>query len=65
MRVALAQVNVTVGDLPGNREKILGFVERARQHEADIVVFPELALCGYPPEDLLLRPAMNEQVRQS
>ncbi|MFA5089088.1 MAG: nitrilase-related carbon-nitrogen hydrolase, partial [Candidatus Omnitrophota bacterium] len=53
LRVALAQINTTVGDLPGNVEKILGFVERAQAQEADLVVFPEMTVCGYPPEDLL------------
>jgi NAD+ synthase (glutamine-hydrolysing) len=56
LRVALSQLNVVVGDIEGNREKILGDVERAREVRADLVVFPELAVTGYPPEDLLLRP---------
>ena len=56
IRIALAQVNTTVGDLPGNCEKILAFTQKARDAGAEIVVFPELALCGYPPEDLLLKP---------
>ncbi|MBM4327279.1 MAG: NAD+ synthase, partial [Deltaproteobacteria bacterium] len=57
LRVALAQVNVTVGDIRGNLEKIAFWIERARQAEADVVLAPELALCGYPPEDLLLNPS--------
>ncbi|HEU5490742.1 MAG TPA: NAD+ synthase [Gaiellaceae bacterium] len=56
MRVALSQLNVVVGDVDGNREKILRDVDRAREVHADLVVFPELAVTGYPPEDLLLRP---------
>jgi NAD+ synthase (glutamine-hydrolysing) len=56
IRVAQAQINVTVGDLAGNLEIISAYVERAKQAGADIVTFPELALCGYPPEDLLLKP---------
>ncbi|HJR95818.1 MAG TPA: NAD+ synthase [Gaiellaceae bacterium] len=56
MRVALSQLNVVVGDIDGNREKILRDVDRARESQADLVVFPELAVTGYPPEDLLLRP---------
>ncbi len=56
LRVALAQINPTVGDLDGNRAKILEYMERARQAGADLVAFPELALTGYPPEDLLLKP---------
>ena len=55
LRIALAQINPTVGDLPGNRQKILEYITRARAKDADIVVFPELAVCGYPPEDLLLK----------
>jgi NAD+ synthase (glutamine-hydrolysing) len=56
LRIALAQINSTVGDLSGNAALILRAVESARAAEADIVVFPELAITGYPPEDLVLRP---------
>jgi NAD+ synthase (glutamine-hydrolysing) len=56
MKLALAQINTTVGDLDGNREKILRWVADARSAGADLVLFPELAVTGYPPEDLLLRP---------
>jgi NAD+ synthase (glutamine-hydrolysing) len=56
IRIALAQVNSTVGDIPGNREKTLRFARRAWDSGAEVVVFPELSLCGYPPEDLLLKP---------
>lgn len=55
LRVALAQINATVGDFEGNLNKILISAQQADQLRADIIVFPELALCGYPPEDLLLR----------
>ncbi|MBF0532380.1 MAG: NAD+ synthase [Candidatus Omnitrophica bacterium] len=55
MRIALAQINPTVGDLDGNRHKIAEYIRRARDLSADIVAFPECALCGYPPEDLLLK----------
>jgi NAD+ synthase (glutamine-hydrolysing) len=55
MKIAIAQINCTVGDLAGNAARILDFVARARAKSADVVVTPELALCGYPPEDLLLR----------
>lgn len=55
LRIALAQINPTVGDLSGNRGKILEYIARARAQEADIVAFPELAVCGYPPEDLLYK----------
>jgi NAD+ synthase (glutamine-hydrolysing) len=56
MRLALAQMNTVVGDLDGNRERIVGRLEEARDAGADLVLFPELATTGYPPEDLLLRP---------
>ena len=55
MKIAIAQINCTVGDLAGNVARILEFVARARAQSADLLVTPELALCGYPPEDLLLR----------
>ena len=55
MRIAIGQINCTVGDLSGNSRKILEFAARARAQGADILVTPELSLCGYPPEDLLLR----------
>jgi NAD+ synthase (glutamine-hydrolysing) len=57
LRVALAQINPTVGDLAGNAQKIRDWMERAKAAEADLVAFPELALTGYPPEDLLLKPS--------
>jgi NAD+ synthase (glutamine-hydrolysing) len=56
LRVALAQVNVTVGDLQNNTQTILARMQRAYEAEAHLVCFPELALTGYPPEDLLLKP---------
>ena len=55
MKIAIAQINCTVGDLAGNIARILDFAARARAQAADLMVTPELALCGYPPEDLLLR----------
>ncbi|MEE9247972.1 MAG: NAD+ synthase [Dehalococcoidia bacterium] len=54
-RVALAQINTTVGDLPGNTAKVLDFMARAREAGADLVSFPELTIPGYPPEDLLFK----------
>lgn len=56
LRIALAQINSTVGDLQGNACKIAGFAAQARAAGAQLMVTPELALCGYPPEDLLMRP---------
>jgi len=55
LRVALAQINSTVGDFEGNGQKIIKFIEVAKERDADVVVFPELAVTGYPPEDLVLR----------
>lgn len=55
LRTALAQINSTVGGINGNVDKINNFVVQAQKNEADIVAFPELAICGYPPEDLLLK----------
>jgi len=61
VRVALAQINSTVGDLDGNTDKIVDCIARAGSAGADIIVFPELAICGFPPEDLLLRPRFISQ----
>src|SRR3954468_13471872 len=55
LTVALAQIDSTVGDLDGNAEKIRAGIDRARSEGAQLVVFPELALTGYPPEDLLIK----------
>ena len=60
VKVALAQINPTVGDLAGNAAKIVEFARRAHAQAAQLVITPELSLCGYPPEDLLLRPAFME-----
>jgi NAD+ synthase (glutamine-hydrolysing) len=56
IRIALAQINCTVGDLQGNRKKIIDYINKAKGLGADIISFPELAITGYPPEDLLLKP---------
>jgi NAD+ synthase (glutamine-hydrolysing) len=56
MRLALAQLNSVVGDLDGNRDRIVARIDEAKAAGADLVCFPELATTGYPPEDLLLRP---------
>ena len=56
LRVALAQINVTVGDLDGNVRKIADYINRSRDLGADLVAFPELAVTGYPPEDLVFKP---------
>jgi NAD+ synthase (glutamine-hydrolysing) len=67
LRLALAQLNPTVGDLDGNARIVLDGVEKARAAGADLVAFPELVVTGYPPEDLLLKPSFvraNEQALQ-
>src|SRR3989338_5449593 len=53
IRIAAAQINPTVGDLAGNQKIIIDYIQKAKALDADIVAFPELAICGYPPEDLL------------
>jgi NAD+ synthase (glutamine-hydrolysing) len=53
VKIALAQINPTVGDFAGNSKKILDYATRAGDLGVDLVVFPELAVCGYPPADLL------------
>jgi len=55
MKIAIAQINTIVGDLEGNYNKITEYINKAKKAKCDIVVFPELAISGYPPEDLLLR----------
>ncbi len=65
MRIALAQINPTVGDVPGNAERIAARVEEARKAGAALVVTPELALSGYPPEDLLFHRGFRRRVEES
>src|SRR2546429_3924658 len=65
MRLALAQINTVVGDLDGNRDRILGRLDEAKAAGADLVLFPELAVTGYPPEDLLLRPGFIRAAEQT
>ncbi|MCR6657022.1 MAG: hypothetical protein NVV63_14705 [Opitutus sp.] len=68
MRIGLAQLNPIVGDLPGNRRKILEAYTRLVDNGAELVVFPELAICGYPPRDLLFKrrfvPDCEESLRE-
>lgn len=73
MRIGIGQINTTVGDFPGNAGKILRSIDRARSLQIDLLVLPELAITGYPPQDLLLRPqfisqnqrALNEVIQHS
>ncbi len=60
LRVGLAQIDTTVGDLTGNADKIIDWIQRAKELGVDVVAFPELAITGYPPEDLLLRRSFVE-----
>ncbi len=61
LRIGMAQINTTVGDFAGNTQKILESVAEARSLGVDLLTFPELAICGYPPEDLLLKPQFIEE----
>ena len=66
MRIVIAQANLLVGDIEGNTERMLAAVDESRRLlGAALVVFPELALTGYPPEDLLLRPSLNSRVEEA
>ena len=62
LRVVMAQLNLRVGDIDGNVQRIIEVAAQARQQQADLLVLPELSLCGYPPEDLLLRASMQRRI---
>lgn len=62
LRISIAQLNTLVGDIPGNTQKILQMAHEAVIQKADLVVFPELCLTGYPPEDLLLRSSLDKRI---
>jgi predicted amidohydrolase len=62
MRVRLAQMNPTVGDIQGNTSRIFKEIERAREQGIQLLIFPELAVCGYPPMDLLNLPEFRETI---
>ena len=57
MKIALGQINTTIGDFSGNAARIISFAQRAREAGAGLILFPELAVCGYPPRDLVERPS--------
>ncbi|MGB7251105.1 MAG: nitrilase-related carbon-nitrogen hydrolase, partial [Phormidesmis sp.] len=63
MKIAIAQLNPTVGDLTGNAQRILSAAQQAGQLGADLLLTPELSLCGYPPRDLLMRPSFIAQMK--
>ena len=66
VKIALAQIDLAVGDVAGNTAKILDYAARARDDmQADLVVFPELSICGYPPEDLLFHAGLRSRVEQA
>lgn len=66
LKLIIAQLNFHVGDIDSNKEQILQSAKEARDvHQADVVIFPELALTGYPPEDLLLRPSLQSRVENA
>lgn len=65
MKLALAQINCTVGDIKGNADKIIEYAKQAQDNGADMLITPELALCGYPPEDLLFRDDFNHACEQA
>jgi NAD+ synthase (glutamine-hydrolysing) len=66
VKVALAQIDLAVGDIAGNTAKIIQFAARARDDmQADLVVFPELSVCGYPPEDLLFHAGLRKRTEQA
>ncbi len=65
MKIALGQINPTVGDFSGNANKIIAFARRAQSAGAGLILFPELSICGYPPRDLVDRPSFVAQNRES
>jgi len=65
VKIALSQINPTVGDFTGNTQKILEYAARAAEQGADLAVFPELAVCGYPPADFLEKTAFVERACQA
>ncbi|OOG43460.1 NAD+ synthase [Rhodanobacter sp. C05] len=65
MLVSIAQLNLHVGNIESNTRKIISCITKAREDSADLIVFPEMAITGYPPEDLLLRPAFLDQANRA
>src|SRR5688500_5866648 len=65
MKIAIGQINTMVGDIAGNASKIIDFANRAKLAGASLIITPELALCGYPPEDLLFRDDFKQACEQA
>src|SRR5512136_1803791 len=65
LRLGMAQINTTVGDFAGNTRKIQETIQQAKSLGVDLLCFPELAICGYPPEDLLLKPGFIKENRKA
>ncbi len=65
LKIAIAQINTTVGDIAGNRDKVLAGLKRAGKNGADLVIFPELVITSYPPEDLILKPAFRDEAYEA
>ena len=65
MRIALGQIDTFIGDFSGNSAKIIDYAQRAREGDAELVLFPELSICGYPPRDLVERPWFVERNRKA
>ena len=62
MKIAIAQINPIIGDLPGNAQKILEMSQQAASENVRLLLTPELSICGYPPRDLLLNPSFVESI---
>jgi len=65
VKIALGQINPTVGDFSGNAAKIIEFSQRAQAGGAELILFPELSVCGYPPRDLVERPSFVARNRET
>ncbi|NDA63625.1 MAG: hypothetical protein EBX50_16570, partial [Chitinophagia bacterium] len=65
VKIAIAQINPRVGDVSSNLRKTLDFIEEARQHSAELVLFPELSLTGYPPRDLLAYSRIHHEIQNA
>jgi NAD+ synthase (glutamine-hydrolysing) len=65
MKIALGQINSTVGDIKGNTDKIIAYIAKAKAKKVDLVVFPELCICGYPPKDLLLKKDFLKEIQKN